>query len=90
MNQRKQIEIAFEIAHVFIFGSGWRDRSAWCFACESYVPMVSVYTAATLDKTDPAEIFRRVETADLHHELTDESALLVCFSSLLGIGRETD
>ena len=88
--KEKRIEIALEIARVFIFGSGWRNHSAWCFACETYVPMVSVSMAAELDKTNPAEIFRRVENADLHHKVTDDGALLVCFSSLLDTEQELD
>ncbi len=90
MNRRRQIEIAFEIARVFVFGGNWRNFAAWCRECESYVPMVAISTAATLEKTTCAEIFRRVETGELHHNLTDEGALIICFSSLLETDKEID
>lgn len=87
---RKSIEIAFEIARVFVFGSNWRNCAEWCSDCESYVPMVTTSTAATLEKTGIAEIFRRAETGELHHKLTVKDTLLICLSSLLDTSREQD
>lgn len=89
MKQRR-IEIAFEIARDFIFGSNWRNCAAWCSGCEGYAPMITVFTAATLHKTTCAEIFWRAETGELHHLVTDKGALLICFSSLLDTDQKTD
>ena len=89
MNRRRQIEVAFEIASGFVFGSDWRDHAAWCSGCEGYVPMITIFTAATLDKTTCEEIFRRVETGELHHRVTDKGELLICFGSLLDTDQET-
>lgn len=86
MKQRARIETAFEIARVLVFGGSWRDCAAGCCECGSYVPMVSLPTAATLDKTTNAAIFRRVEAGELHHRLTASGALSVCLSSLLDAG----
>lgn len=83
MEQRARIETAFEIARVFVFGSNWRDRTAWCCKCGSFVPMVTSLDAATLDKTTGVEIFRRAEAGELHYNVTDDGALLICLSSLL-------
>ncbi len=90
MIQRRKIETAFEIARVFVFGSRWRDCAAWCSGCESYVPMITPLTAATLDKTSVREIFRRVESGKLHHKVTAKGALLVCFSSLLETNQKSN
>lgn len=90
MKQTRRIEIAFEIARDLVFGSNWRNCAAWCSGCESYVPMITIFTAATLDKTTYAEIFRRAETGELHHKVSNDGALLICFSSLLNMDEETD
>lgn len=83
---RGRIETAFEISRVFISGERWRDSAAWCPGCESYVPVITAFVAAALDKTTSAEIFRRVEAGELHHRVTADGQLLVCLSSLLDIG----
>lgn len=86
MTKRNTIETAFEIARIFIFGKHWRDSAAWCSECESYVLMISL-SAADLDKTTTIEIFRRVETGELHHEVSGKGALSVCLSSLIDTKR---
>lgn len=87
MERRRRIETAFEFASVFIYGGNrWRDAAAWCAGCEGYVPMVSLLTAATLDRTTNAEIFRRVEAGELHHRVSADGSLLICLSSLLDTG----
>lgn len=88
MSQRRNIEIAFEIARVFVFGNNWRNQAEWCSKCESYIPMVTTVTAATLEKTSIAEIFRRAETGELHHKTEVKGTLLICLSSLLETSRE--
>ena len=84
MLKEKKIEIAFEIARALVFGKNRQDHTAWCAECEAQVPMISLQTAAMLEKTTYADICRRVEKGDLHYRLTNKNALLVCFVSLLG------
>jgi len=83
MLKEKRIEIAFEIARVFVFGKNRQDQTAWCAGCETLVPMISLQTAATLEKTTYMDIFRRVESGELHYRFTNKNVLLVCFGSLL-------
>lgn len=82
MYSGKRNEIAFEISRAIIFGSHWRDHTAWCSECESYVPIVSAFTVATMIKTNVAEIFRRAEKGELHYKVSDDGNLLICFSSI--------
>lgn len=89
MTQRGSIETACEIARVFVCGEHWRNSAAWCDGCQSEVPMITELTAAILEKTDGVTIFRRVETGELHHKVTADGALLVCFSSLLNDGESS-
>ena len=89
LNENRLIETAFENALDFVFGGNWRDRAKWCSGCKTHVPMVTPLTAATLEKTTIAEIFRRAEDGELHFFVTVKGALLICFSSLLAAGQET-
>jgi len=84
MSQRRSIEIAFEIARVFVCGDeDWRDCAAWCSECDGYVPMITLKNAAILENTTVAIIFRRIEAGELHHKTTADGKLFACFSSLL-------
>lgn len=88
MLKEKRIEIAFELANEFIFDkTRAEDQTAWCSGCGEFAPLISLQTAALLEKTTTVEIFRQAETGDLHHQATTEGALLICFSSLLDAGQ---
>lgn len=83
----RSFESAFESDPVSVFGRD-RECAKWCPGCERYVPMVMTLTAATLAKTNIAEIFRRAETGELHFQVTAKGTLLICLNSLLATSRE--
>lgn len=83
MTRKGKIEMAFEIARVFIYGDQWRWNAAWCERCESYVPLVTPASAAELESTTEEAIDRRMDTGELHHHITVEGTLLVCLGSLI-------
>jgi hypothetical protein len=88
LNEIRRTETAFENALEFVFGGNWRDRAKWCAGCGAHALMVTPLTAATLEKSTIAEIFRRAEDGELHFLVTAKGSLRICFSSLLAAGRE--
>ena len=86
MTRKGKVETAFEIARVFVYGDGWQANAAWCDRCESFVPMVTMQTAAKLDNTTGDEIIARVEAGKLHNWKSADGEVCVCLTSLIDTG----
>ncbi len=57
--------------------------AAWCERCAAETVMLAPNEAAAAAQTTAREIFRRVETNEIHFLETESGALLVCRNSLL-------
>ena len=55
---------------------------AWCDRCGAKTVMLSPNEAAAARQTTAREIFRRVETGEIHFLETEAGALLICRDSL--------
>ena len=53
-----------------------------CVECGNEAHMVTIDEAALLTSVNQREIYRRVETGEIHFMETATGALLVCFNSL--------
>jgi hypothetical protein len=62
----------------------WRRKTcvAWCGACRAETLMLIPEQAAILYRTTQREIFRQIESGELHFIEASEGALLVCSHSL--------
>jgi hypothetical protein len=58
--------------------------SAWCGSCRTAVLMLTPDEAAAFTQTTTRDVYRRVETGELHSIETDDGALRVCVNSLGG------
>lgn len=56
---------------------------AWCEQCGAETVMFAPNEAAAVLQTSAREIFRRVETGEIHFLETKAGALLICHNSLL-------
>ena len=87
MLKEKRIEIALSL-HKYLSLTKTRaeDQTAWCSGRGEFVPVISLQTAALLEKTTIVKVFRQAETGDLHHQATTEStqikARLICFEKI--------
>jgi len=54
----------------------------WCKHCGKNLPMVTPETAARLSGATVRELYRRIETRNLHFVETTEGLLFVCTQSL--------
>lgn len=83
MTNANVVEIASEIARIFIYGEQWRNNMFRCERCGIGVPAVTTAVAAVLDKTTVDVIRNRVASGELH-DLTDLAGTPhICLSSLL-------
>jgi hypothetical protein len=64
--------------------------SAWCEPCGAEVLTVTPDEAAALAQSTTRDIYRRVETGELHSIETDDGALRVCVNSLGGTTSGSD
>ena len=57
-------------------------RAVWCNNCAATVGMYLPEHAAVLSRTTPREIYKRVESGDVHFVETAEGELFICCNSL--------
>lgn len=78
MTQKTEIE--FELNETVAYTRRGERVEAFCSRCERHVEMATPQIAAILTRSTEREIFRRVETGDVHFVETDR--VLVCLHSL--------
>jgi len=71
----------------------WRERTvirgragfalAFCAGCRQVARFVTPETAAAMIHADTREIYRRIESGDLHYVEADNVAVRVCADSLM-------
>jgi hypothetical protein len=78
----KRTVITIETHRLTVVGSRRSSVVAWCERCGGQVRMVTPEQAATLAGTKPRDIYRRVESDDLHFVGSGTGTMLICAGSL--------
>lgn len=78
MTQRTEIEI--ELNETIAYSRRGERIESYCPRCERSVEMATPQIAAIIARSNEREIFRRVETGEVHFIETDR--VLVCLNSL--------
>jgi hypothetical protein len=77
---KRKTEITFEVEETIV----WRQEAQWfeafCPYCQALVKMAAPRLAAALNGRTEREIFRLIETKDIH--FIETGRLLVCLVSL--------
>src|SRR5215831_14122362 len=83
MRRKKKITIVTIEAHErTTIRRGFRGVLAWCQQCGAEVSMVTPDEAAELSRTEVREIFRGVESGEIHFIEPAEGTLKICTNSL--------
>lgn len=77
MTQKTEIE--FELSETIAYSRRGERLEAFCPQCEKFVEMATPQIAAILVQSNEREIFRRIETGEVHFIETDR--VLVCLNS---------
>lgn len=76
----KKTEIEFELNETVAYSRSGERLEAYCPLCETLVEMATPQIAAILVQSNEREVFRRIETGEIHFVETDR--VLVCLHSL--------
>jgi len=80
---KKKMEIEIELSETIAYSRSSEKFEAYCPRCEMLVEMAVPQTAAILVSSNEREIYRLVETDEVHFTETDR--ILVCLRSLAGL-----
>jgi hypothetical protein len=84
---KKKVEIEIEVNETVAYSRSSEKFEAYCPQCGSLVEMAVPQTAALLVSCTEREIYRLIESDQVHFTETDR--LLVCLSSLRGLNKHT-
>ncbi len=85
MKAKKRLEIVWETHEITTISFNQnRCATAFCQSCRSDAPHLSVAAAAALLQTTAREIYRQIESGELHFIETPENEILVCGRLLSG------
>ena len=82
MGVRRRIEITLTTRQTFVVRSSPRETALWCPVCARLSQMITPDEAAVLCATRAREIYRLIESAELHFVESDGGLVLVCLESL--------
>lgn len=82
MKRRKTTEIIVETDELLIFRMPASPIQCWCAACDKEVAMTSVDNAALLSGTSARNVYRQVESGQVHFTEMTGGLLLICLDSL--------
>lgn len=85
MRRKKRTEIMVEQHELLIIHAPAVEENTKCHICPTRVQMVSAEDAATILNMTRREIYRAVETGNVHFMETNEGLLLVCIQSLFSL-----
>ncbi len=83
MSRRRRTEITVETHRTLRVSVRPRRVRFFCPACAAEVEMVSADLAARAAGLSEREVFRLVESGELHHAEAPDGRLLVCLGALL-------
>jgi excisionase family DNA binding protein len=78
---KKRMEITVEIDRMMLVSSQ-KSPTLWCELCAAHVRMLTVDEAAALTGASSRNVYRRVESGELHFAETPEGRLFICPDSL--------
>ena len=84
MRTTRRVEITVETDRVWVI-RGQQSRFTRCPGCDDQARMIDVARAAELVRESQRQIFRWIETGQLHFLETPGVPLLVCLNSLLAL-----
>jgi phage FluMu protein Com len=76
----KKTEIEFELSETVAYSRRGERLEAFCPRCKKFVEMATPQIAAILARTSEREVFRQVESGEVHFVETDR--VLVCLNLL--------
>ena len=83
MKRRKKTEIIVERDQVLVIRKLDQRARRWCEECSELALMVSADHAASIAGFTSRDVYRQVETGQVHFSETSDGSLLVCLNSLL-------
>lgn len=89
----KRTEVTIEQHEVTIVRSGAHrllpdaPQRAWCPFCEQEVAMLTAETAAQVGGISRREIYRRIESGELHFNEAANDVVQVCLTSLRALSK---
>lgn len=84
MRRRRRTEVTIRTHQVTTVRPLRQPFFAWCQACAAGVPMVAPEGAAEIARASTREVYRRVESGELHFVETAAGDLFICCPSLVG------
>ena len=82
MAGRKRTIISVERNYLTVVRPPGASIELWCDECSATVAMVTPEHAASLGGQSPRQIYRMVESGELHFTEVDAGGVLVCVNSL--------
>ena len=82
MKTTKRTQISVEKREVWVVRGQQKVMAALCEACGTQVEMVIAEQAAAMARVSRRDIYRRVESGELHFTETEDGLLYVCLNSL--------
>ena len=79
---KQKTEIEFELTETVTYSRRSERFETFCPQCKTLVEMATPQVAAILTKSNEREIYRLIETGNVHFVETD--IVLVCLNSLKG------
>jgi hypothetical protein len=84
---RRKVEITVETDRIWVI-RGNQSRLVDCAGCGDQVRMVDSMRAAALVRESPRQIFKWIESGQLHYAETPDLQVFVCLNSLLARGHD--
>ena len=83
MKAKKRLEIVWETHEITTINFNQNHNvTFFCQLCQSAAPHLSITQTTALLHTTDRDIFRLVETGEIHYLETEAGALLICSNSL--------
>ncbi|MFL6228313.1 MAG: hypothetical protein ACJ741_06005 [Pyrinomonadaceae bacterium] len=79
---KRRTEITVEMHRLLLVGGRRVSAVGWCAGCGARARLLTAEEAARLSRVTPRDIYRRVETGQLHFIEAQDGLLLICQNSL--------
>ncbi len=83
--KKRRVEVMIETHRTWIISAPGLPAPAWCAECGRTVRLLTIDEAARLVCQTTRNIFRMVESRQLHYRETPTGRLLVCLDSVLAL-----
>jgi hypothetical protein len=79
----RTIEVTVDTDEFLVIRERQRFPLGWCAACACEARMIKPEAAAALRGTSVREVYRRIETGEVHFAERSDGLVLVCLNSLV-------